>query len=72
MAKQSASERAFRLEGGNCPVHGSPMTQVGLDDDRTGYLVACTRKDCDIQGTAKIPYGPVTLLRSFEHLLKGE
>jgi hypothetical protein len=72
MAKQSAEDRARRLENGCCPVHGITMLQVGLTEDGLRYIAGCTRKDCDIRGITDEPFGPLTLLPKFEYLLKGE
>lgn len=44
MAKQSATDRLFRLSEGRCPIHGLDMTQV-----EPGGIVGCPRKDCSIR-----------------------
>lgn len=71
MAKQSAQDRARRLSEGCCPVHGIPLSQVGITEDGRRSIAGCPRKDCDIRG---VPDGPraFALFPQFEHLLKGE
>ena len=58
-----------RLTKGCCPVHGLQMPQVGLTEDQCQFVVECPRKDCSIQGTSSEPYGPVELLREYQHLV---
>jgi hypothetical protein len=74
--KQSREDRLRRLENGCCPIHGIPMHQVGLtsqgDEDDVLYIAECDRKDCNIRGTTDEPFGPLTLLPEFRHLLDGE
>lgn len=71
MAKQSPQDRLHRLSDGRCPIHGTPMPQVGntIQGDKHLYLVACPRRDCDIKATSESSFGPCDLLPEFEHLL---
>lgn len=47
--KQDDLTRQRRLNEGNCPTHGIPLVQIGVDFNEgrpTGDLVACPRGDC--------------------------
>ena len=71
MAKQSAKDRAQRLRAGCCPIHGTPMPQVGTDviDGKPVSVVGCPRKDCTVQATQAEHDGGATLLPAWSHLL---
>lgn len=69
MARQTAQDRARRLEQGRCPIHGIDMPQVGLNTCGPGFVVECPRKDCNIQGKSLEPSGPVDLLAEFEGVI---
>jgi hypothetical protein len=50
--KQDDLTRQRRLNEGNCPTHGIPLIQIGVDweDGKpVGDLVACPRGDCTFQ-----------------------
>lgn len=69
-AMQRRSDRERRLSECRCPIHGTGMVQVGLQG--TQFLVACPRRDCDIQGASTNAAGPVSLLPEHQHLLARE
>lgn len=71
MAKQSARDRALRLSQGCCPIHGTPMTQIGNDeiDGQHVYVVACPRNDCDVQATQVDAGGAAVLDPAWAHLV---
>ncbi len=71
-AQQSAREHTRRLSEGCCPIHGTPMPQIGNDviDGQHVYVVGCPRKDCDVQATETEPYGPATLRSEWVHLIQ--
>lgn len=67
MARQSVNDRLERLNKGCCPIHGIDMPQVGQlgEGSAKRWLVACPRRDCEIQGTSQQHDGPVELLPEF-------
>jgi hypothetical protein len=68
-ARQATRHRLQRLAQCRCPVHGTPMAQVGAAGDGQASLTECTRRDCDIRGTTVDPNGPIVLMPQFAHLL---
>ena len=74
MAKQSPQDRLRRLSEGRCPVHGTPMTQIGNIPFKGEYrfLASCPRRDCEVQAMAHSPTGPCVLLPQFEHLIYND
>lgn len=71
MARQSINDRLDRLNKGCCPIHGVDMPQIGQigEGASTCWLVACPRRDCEIQGTSLRHDGPVELLPAFQELI---
>ena len=61
MRGQSKDAQQARLSENRCPVHGLPMSQIGLTpivDGLQEYVVACPRKDCGIEAITPSPEGP--------------
>lgn len=71
-AKQTAKDRVGRLSEGRCPIHGTPMPQIDCDvvDGSHVYVVACPRKDCDIEATQTEAGGPSTLRTAWLYLVQ--
>jgi hypothetical protein len=71
-AQLTAKDRARRLGDGCCPIHGLSMGQIGNDviDGQHVFVVACPRKDCDVQATETEPYGVATLRPAWAHLVE--
>lgn len=71
MARQSIDDRLKRLSKGCCPIHGIDMPQVDQLEEGgvKRWLVACPRRDCEIQGTSLQNDGPVELLPAFLALI---
>lgn len=71
MARQSVNDRLERLDKGCCPIHAIDMPQIGQmgEDASMRWLVACPRRDCEIQGTSLRHEGPIELLPAFQLLI---
>ena len=69
MPRQSTLQYLHRLADGHCPLHGAPMTQVGLAEDGSTLVVECTHPECTIRGTRSQNDTAVVLLPEFSHLL---
>lgn len=77
MKKQSNLDRIKRLKEGRCPIHGTPMTQIGLEDilmpcghwEFGRYVVGCGRKDCEIKAYEEEPFKDAVLLPEFQYLI---
>ena len=66
MKNQKVSDRLKRLKYGCCPIHGRQLYQTGLTDNGA-FIVSCS---CGVQGISKIPFGPITLMKEYRHLIK--
>jgi hypothetical protein len=69
MPRQSTLQYLHRLADGHCPIHGTPMTQIGVAEDRNTLIVECDQTGCNIQGTKSQNDTAVVLLPEFSHLL---
>jgi hypothetical protein len=69
MPGQSTRQLMHRLAEGRCPLHGTPMTEVGPTDDGSMVIVECTQADCNIRGTKSGSDETVVLVPEFLHLL---
>ena len=81
MGKQSANDRKYRLEHGQCPIHGRKFRQIKFYTSqpcavcgRFGVLnveVGCYLKECNIRAMAvDFINGPWILLPEFSNLIK--
>jgi hypothetical protein len=60
MPRQSTLQYLHRLADGHCPIHGTPMTQIGVAEDRNTLIVECDK----LAATSKVLKARM-ILRSF-------